>query len=220
MSKTDTSIQTGSALRNFGGMPAIATVVLTMTVAQAGDIEGTRLEKSFAVKTEPGAIGSTRPPQFGPRLDEVGQYQQPVELRGPKGLLVSIQTKTGWSQSEALPLRIGLLPGLSYRLRITGVPHRPSDELYPSLRILSPLVTPRGQKLRFPIEIVIDEDDLNEAFSGNHVQRVVYVSNEPEASDVLADRWFDIQPGDSCLAVASTLGAPVAELRIGNRLPL
>ena len=61
MSKTDTSIQTGSALRNFGGMPAIATVVLTMTVAQAGDIEGTRLEKPIAVKTEPGAIGSTRP---------------------------------------------------------------------------------------------------------------------------------------------------------------
>ena len=220
MSKTDTSIQTGSALRNFGGMPAIATVVLTMTVAQAGDIEGPRLEKPIAVKTEPGAIGSTRPPQFGPRLDEVEQYQQPVELRGPKGLLVSIQTRTGWSQSEALPLRVGLLPGLSYRLRITGVLHRPTDELYPSVRVLSPLVTPRGQKWRFPIEIVIDEDDLNEAFSGNHVQRVVYVSNEPEASDVLADRWFDIQPGDSCLAVASTLGTPVAELRIGNRLPL
>lgn len=220
MSKTDTSIQTGSALRNFGGMPAIATVVLTMTVAQAGDIEGTRLGKPIAVKTEPGAIGSTRPPQFGPRLDEVGQYQQPVELRGPKDLLVSVQTKTGWSQSEALPLRIGLIPGRAYRLRVTGVPHRPSDELYPSLRILSPLVTPRGQKWRFPIEVVIDEDDLNEAFSGNHVQRVVYVSNEPEASDVLADRWFDIQPGDSCFAVARTLGAPVAELRIGNRLPL
>ena len=81
-------------------------------------------------------------------------------------------------------------------------------------------MTPRGQKWRFPIEIVIDEDDLNEAFSGNHVQRVVYVSNEPEAYDVLADRWFDIQPGDSCLAVASTLGTPVAELRIGNRSPL
>ena len=124
------------------------------------------------------------------------------------------------SQSEALPLRIGLIPGRAYRLRVTGVTHRPSDELYPSLRILSPLVTPRGQKWRFPIEVVIDEDDLNEAFSGNHVQRVVYVSNEPEASDVLADRWFDIQPGNSCLAVASTLGAPVAELRIGNRLPL
>ena len=220
MSKTDTSIQTGSALRNFGGMPAIAAVFYTMTVAQASDIEGTWLEKPIAVKTEPGAIGRTRPPQFGPRLDEVGQYQQPVELRGPKGLRVAIQTDAGWSETETLPLRVGLLPGLAYRLKIKGVPHRPADELYPSLRILSPLVTPRGQKWRFPIEIVIDEDDLNEAFSGNHVQRVVYVSNEPEAYDVLADRWFDIQPGDSCLAVASTLGTPVAELRIGNRSPL
>ena len=133
-----------------------------------------------------------------------------MELRGPKGLRVAIQTDAGWSEDRKLfRYGLGLLPGLAYRLKIKGVPHRPADELYPSLRILSPLVTPRGQKWRFPIEIVIDEDDLNEAFSGNHVQRVVYVSNEPEAYDVLADRWFDIQPGDSCLAVASTLGTPV-----------
>ena len=130
-----------------------------------------------------------------------------------------IRQTTQAGHNQSFP-KDGLLPGRAYRLRVKGVPHRPSDELYPSLRILSPLVTPRGQKWRFPIEIVIDEDDLNEAFSGNHVQRVVYVSNEPEASDVLADRWFDIQPGDSCLAVASTLGTPVAELRIGNRSPL
>jgi len=210
MSKIDTSIQTGSALRKIGGMPAIATLVLTMTVAQADDIEGIELEKPIAVLAEPGAIGSHRPPQFGPRLDEVSIHQQPVELRGPEGLLVSVQTNTGWSRAYPLPIRLGLLPRQAYRLKISGLRHRPSDELYPSLRVLSPLATPRGQKWRFPIEVVIDEDD----------QRVVYVSNEPEASDVLADRWFDIRPGDSCLSVASTLGQPVAEFRIGNRLPL
>ncbi len=220
MSKIDTSIQTGSALRKIGGMPAIATLVLTMTVAQADDIEGIELEKPIAVLAEPGAIGSHRPPQFGPRLDEVSIHQQPVELRGPEGLLVSVQTNTGWSRAYPLPIRLGLLPRQAYRLRISGLRHRPSDELYPSLRVLSRLATPRGQRWRFPIEVVIDEDDLNKASSGNHVQRVVYVSNEPEASDVLADRWFDIQPGDSCLSVASTLGQPVAEFRIGNRLPL
>ena len=220
MSKIDTSIQTGSALRKIGGMPAIATLVLTMTVAQADDIAGIQLEKPIAVLAEPGAIGSHRPPQFGPRLDEVSIHQQPVELRGPEGLLVSVQTNTVWSRAYPLPIRLGLLPRQAYRLKISGLRHRPSDELYPSLRVLSPLATPRGQKWRFPIEVVIDEDDLNKAFSGNHVQRVVYVSNEPEASDVLADRWFDIRPGDSCLSVASTLGQPVAEFRIGNRAPL
>ena len=105
MFKTDTSIQTGSAPAELGGMPAIATVVLTMTVAQADGIEGTQLERPIAVMTEPGAIGSNRPPQFGPRLDEVEQYQQPVELRGPKGLLVSVQTNTGWSQSRGASLK-------------------------------------------------------------------------------------------------------------------
>jgi hypothetical protein len=219
MFKIDTSIQTGSALRKFGGMPAIATVVLTMTVAQADDIEGLQLEKPIAVLAEPGAIGSHRPPQFGPRLEEVSSQQQPVELRGPEGLVVSVQTEVGWAAAYPLPVRLGLLPGETYRLKISGLRHRPTDELYPSLRVLSSLGTPRRQKWRFPIEIVIDEDDLIQAFSGNHVQRVVYVSNEPESADVFADRWFDIKPGDSCLSVASTLGQPVAELRIGNRLP-
>ena len=72
-------------------MPAIAAVVLTMTVAQAGDIEGTR-RKTNRRKDGTGSDWQYPPPQFGPRLDEVGQYQQPVELRGPKGLRVAIQT--------------------------------------------------------------------------------------------------------------------------------
>ena len=91
-------------------MPAIATVVLTMTVAQADDIEGLQLEKPIAVLAEPGAIGSHRPPQFGPRLEEVSSQQQPVELRGPEGLVVSVQTEAGWAAAYPLPVRLGLLP--------------------------------------------------------------------------------------------------------------
>ena len=41
-----------------------------------------------------------------------------MELRGPKGLRVAIQTDAGWSETETLPLRVGLLPGLAYRLKI------------------------------------------------------------------------------------------------------
>jgi hypothetical protein len=31
--------------------------------------------------------------------------------------------------------------------------------------------------------------------------------------------WFDVKPGDDAFEVAGTLGDPVAELIIGNRLP-
>ena len=211
----------GPRCGNLAACRRLPQSVLSMTVAQADDIEGLQLEKPIAVLAEPGAIGSHRPPQFGPRLDGVSVSPTACRTTRPGG-------PSRCSSNES---RLGGKPTHSrydsayyreraYRLKISGLRHRPSDELYPSLRVLSSLVTPRGQKWRFPIEIVIDEDDLIQAFSGNHVQRVVYVSNEPESSDVFADRWFDIKPGDSCLSVASTLGQPVAELRIGNRLPL
>lgn len=220
MQKTDTSIRTGSALRNLGGMPAMALVTLGMATATTAAPPGTTNTKPIVTRIEPGAIGSIRPPQFGPRPDGVSVAPQPVEISGPEGLSVSVETATGWSAPQRLPLRIGLVPSLSYRLRLTKIPGQPTAVLYPSLRVLAPLAAPPGQLWRFPIELVIDSDDLDEAAAGSHIRRVVYLSHEPEAADVLASRWFDARPGDDCLEVARTLGAPVAELRIGNRLPL
>jgi len=37
--------------------------------------------------------------------------------------------------------------------------------------------------------------------------------------DIVPEGWFDVRPGCDCLEVASTLGDPVAELIIGNRVP-
>jgi hypothetical protein len=220
MRKYDTSIRTGSALRNLGGMPAMAWVALGIATAAAAAPLGTTAIRPIAEMTEPGAIGTIRRPQFGPRPDGVFLSPQPVEIRGPVGLSLSVETATGWSSPQPLPLRIGFEPGRAYRLRLTDIPGKPADVLYPSLQVLAPLAAPPGQRWRFPIELVIDRDDLDEASAGSHIRRVVYLSHEPEAADVLASRWFDARPGDDCLEVARTLGEPVAELRIGNRLPL
>ena len=219
MHRHDTSIRTGSALRNLGGMPVMALVVLGLTTASAAAPRATA-GPTIAETTEPGAIGTDRRPQFGPRPDEVSLAHQPVELSGPEGLELSIETDAGWSAPQPLPVRVGLMPGRAYRLKLTSLPGQPAEVLYPSLRVLAPLAAPAGQRWRFPIEMVIDRDDLDEATAGNHVQRVVYLSHEPEATDVVASRWFDVRPGDDPIDVAQTLGAPVAEMRIGNRLPL
>ena len=220
MQKNDTSIRTGSALRNLGGMPAMALVILGMATAAAAAPLGTTTTGLIVGRTEPGAIGSIRRPQFGPRPDGMLLASQPVEISGPQGLSLSVETAAGWSPPQPLPLRIGLIPRRGYRLRLTSIPGKPEAVLYPSLRVLAPLAAPPGQRWRFPVELVIDRDDLDEATAGSHVRRVVYLSHEPEAADVLASRWFDARPGDDCLEVARTLGEPVAELRIGNRLPL
>jgi len=69
------------------------------------------------------------------------------------------------------------------------------------------------------VEVAIDADDLAAALGGAHVRRVVYLACDSSRPDVVAAKWFDVQPGGDALDVARTLGEPVAELVIGNRLP-
>jgi hypothetical protein len=170
--------------------------------------------------TLPGAIGAPWRPQPGPRPESsLPDAVQPVEIRGPAGLLVAIETAEGWSPLRSGPLRMGLVVGQPYRLRLAGIPGRDGEELFPSIRVLAKLATPPGMAWRFPVEVVIDEDDLSRALGGAHVRRVVYTACDPDVPDIVPEGWFDVRPGCDCLEVASTLGDPVAELIIGNRVP-
>jgi hypothetical protein len=170
--------------------------------------------------TLPGAIGAPWRPQPGPRPESsLPDAVQPIEIRGPAGLLVAIETAEGWSPLRSGPLRMGLVVGQPYRLRLAGIPGREGEELFPSIRVLAKLATPPGMAWRFPVEVVIDEDDLSRALDGAHVRRVVYTACDPDVPDIVPEGWFDVRPGCDCLEVASTLGDPVVELIIGNRVP-
>lgn len=173
-----------------------------------------------ADQAEPGAIGVRRRTQPGPRPESfLPDHMQPVEISGPEGMLISIETAAGWSPMQPAPLRMGLMVGEPYRLRIGGVVGREGEELFPSVRVLAKLAAPPGMAWRFPVEVVVDEDDLRTALGGGLVRRVVYASCEPERPDIVPGAWFDVRPGDDALEVARTLGDPVAEVVIGNRVP-
>ncbi|MFM7034016.1 MAG: hypothetical protein ACKOYJ_02310 [Planctomycetia bacterium] len=141
---------------------------------------------------------------------------QPVEIAGPPGIRVAIETAAGWSNLRVAPLRMGLVIGRPYRLRITGIPGREGEELYPSICLLAKLAAPPGMAWRFPAEVMIEQEDLEKALDGGFVRRAVYVSCEADAPPAA---WFDVEPGDDCLEVAAAIGDPVAELVIGNRVP-
>ena len=51
------------------------------------------------------------------------------------------------------------------------------------------------------------------------MRRVVYAACDPDTPDIVPAAWFDVRPGDDALDVALTLGEPVAELIVGNRVP-
>jgi len=214
----DTLFRTGTALRAASWLPATA-VLAALTVSGVSR-QVAVADPVAAEPREPGAIGVQSAPQPGPRPEQVrADWVQEVELRGPAGLLVAIETPAGFSPLEPLPIRLGLVVGRGYRLRLAGLPDAEGAELFPSVRVLAKLAGPPAAMRRFPIDIVIDEDDLRLASGGALVRRIVYASCEPDREPLPPGSWFDVRPGDDAYAVASTLGDPVAEVVIGNRLP-
>ena len=212
--------RTGTVLRVARTLSATALLVLTAFAGLSREAAESSAAEPFADYDRPGAIGVMHAPQPGPCPESVcPDAMQPVEIRGPEGMLASIETAAGWSPLRPGPLRVALVVGAAYRLRIGGGPGREGEEFFPSVRVLAKLATPPGQAWRFPVEITIDEDDLRSAAEGALVRRVVYASCEAEKPDILPAAWFDVKPGDDALEVARTLGDPVAELVIGNRLP-
>ena len=209
--------RTGTVLQSAQGLLAIAVLLATPSwgpspEAVAGD--------GVAAYKAPGAIGSPGRLQPGPRPEGgLPRHMQPVAIRGPEGSVIAIETAEGWSPLQSEPIRMALVVGQAYRLRIGGVEGREGEELFPSVRILARLGTPPGMEWRFPVEVTIADDDLRAALGGSLVRRVVYVSCETEKPDLVPAGWFDVKPGDDAFEVAQTLGDPIAEIVIGNRLP-
>lgn len=214
------AVRSGTVLRVIRGLLATACFILAAPTLQGDEAGGRNRADSFAGNTVPGAIGAPGDPQAGPLPEpSLAPAQQPVSIRGPAGMTVSVETFSGWSAPAAAPFRTTLLVGATYRLRVGGIRGAEDLEVYPTVRILARLATPAGMERRFPVEIVLDEDDLRRALEGAHVRRVVYLECDPSMKDVSADDWFDVRPCDDPLDVAATLGKPVAEIVLGNRLP-
>ena len=199
-------------------MAAIAVVVLLGLTAglsaQAPDVhylhQGTM---------PPGAIGSLQLARGGP----LHGYFQPVEVRAPSGVSISLAEDGGFGEANAVPLKVGLLIGQVYRLRVMGIPLHPGREVFPTIEVIDRLYAPRGQERRFPIVIQLTEDDLRLAMDGKFVTRVIYLEDPRSALPVSegpdGQTWFEAPRGADPLAVADQLGRPMAILRMGARLP-
>ncbi|MBM4023032.1 MAG: hypothetical protein FJ284_12495 [Planctomycetes bacterium] len=202
------------------GLLAIIVLVDAFPWVHDPGVATARAAEGIAADMAPGAIGAPGRLQPGPRPESVLPHDvQPVSISGPPGSLLAIETAEGWLPLQSGPLRIGLVVGQPYRLRIGGIEGREGEELFPSLRIVAKLATPVGMDWRFPVEVAIDRDDIDAALGGSFVRRVVYLACEHEEPELVSGGWFDVRPGDNAFDVARTLGDPVAEVVIGDRLP-
>ena len=167
----------------------------------------------------PGAIGSMQLVRGGP----VHGFFQPVEIRAPSGVSISLAEEGYFSEPNPAPLGVGLLIGQVYRIRVMGIPLQPGVEVFPTVEVIDRLYTPQGRERRFPIVIELTEEDLRFASEGKFVTRVIYLEDPRSALPVREDpdrqTWFEVPRGADPLAVADQLGRPMAILRLGARLP-
>jgi hypothetical protein len=168
----------------------------------------------------PGAIGSQQLQRGGP----LPGYFQPVQIKGPRGSLISLAANGQFEELQEPSVRVGMLIGAVYRMRVVEIPLNPGLEVYPTIEIVNRLYTPRGQERRFAVPIELTQEDLELALHGKFVTRVIYLEDPDNATPARQDpdsqSWFEVRPGDDPLAVADALGRPMAILRIGGRVPM
>jgi len=167
----------------------------------------------------PGAIGSLQLQRGGP----LPGFFQPVEIKAPYGALISLAVDGRFDRPQQAPARVGMLIAPVYRIRVTGIPRHPGEEVFPTIELVNRLYTPRGQEQRFAVPIDLTQEDLELALEGKFVTRVIYLE-DPESALPVRDpkdqNWFDVGPGRDPLAIADRLGRPVAIVRMGGRVPV
>jgi len=167
----------------------------------------------------PGAIGSWQLLRGGP----LPGYFQPVEIKAPKGALISLAVDGSFAQAIKTPFRVGMLIAPVYRLRVTNIPLHEGEEVFPTIEVIDRLYPPAGQVTRFPIPIELTQEDLELALAGNYITRVVYLEDPthalPAGPPCNEQNWFDAGPGSNPVEIADRLGRPMAIVRLGGRVP-
>lgn len=167
----------------------------------------------------PGAIGSAQLLRGG----LVPGYFQPVEIRAPEGVRVSLVVDGAFADPQAAPVSVGLLIGAVYRVRVSNIPQEEGVEVFPTIEVIDRLYAPSGEARRFPIPIDVTEDDLRLALEGRFVTRVIYLEDPVDPLPIVEGsaekNWFDVGPGANPIQEADRLGRPLAVLRMGGRVP-
>ena len=167
----------------------------------------------------PGAIGRAQLMRGGP----LPGHFQAVEVTAPEGAHLALAMDGVFEPPRPAPLRAGMLVGYVYRLKVTNIPLREGQEVFPSIEIINRLYPPKGSEARFPIPIELTREELEMALRGQYVVRVIYLE-DPRNALPLYDppehqRYFDAAAGQDPLEIADSRGRPMAILRLGSRVP-
>lgn len=168
----------------------------------------------------PGQLGQARLQGRGP--GPVRGYFQPVAFHGPQGTQFSLAASGAFLETEP-DLQAGLMIGSVYRFKITTIPGFEGAELYPTIEVIDRTYPPPGLATKYPIEVYLDEDDLQAALDGQMVTRVIYLEDPQTASPIpqepISERPIEASYYQDALEIADRMGRPVAIVRIGSVAP-
>lgn len=208
-----------TAGRVFGVVAMTACLSLSAFAADpAAYLPGGNYHRLLNGDFPPGAIGQARLAGRGP----VAGYFQPVSIRGPQGTHFALPAGGSLANSSET-LHAGLLVGAVYRFQISQIPGSEGAELFPTIEVIDRTYPPPGMATRFPIEILLDQDDFRAALGGQMVTRVIYLEDPQTATPLVqtpqTNRPLEISDYQDALEVADHLGRPVAIVRIGSVAP-
>lgn len=167
----------------------------------------------------PGEIGQRQLQRGGP----LPGYFQPVQVTAPNGALISLVCDGAFTDPVREKALAGMLIGQVYRLKVSNIHQHEGVEVFPTIEVIDRLYPPPGQATRFPIPIVLTQEELEFAAEGRYVVRVIYVEEPRTAIPVREipgqQRYSEIMPGQDAMELADRLGRPVAILRMGSRVP-
>ncbi len=155
---------------------------------------------------------------------ELSHHIQSVRLIVPDEARIELAGQGAFMPTDSSRVTVGMAIGPVYRFKVTNIPLNAGKELFPSVEILGKLNPPEGLESQFPVQVVVTQDDLEQALEGRMVTKVVYLEN-PETALPHRHRegqqpFFDVGGREDPLRAAERLGRPMAILRLGSRVPL
>lgn len=200
---------------------AVSAAIATMVLVSSG-VDGQRMNRHELIRGDmPPGVAADLYRMSHPSLVN---HVQPVRVIAPQDARVEIGTLDGFTKTDASQATAAMRIGPVYRFKVTHIPMNAGKEVYPSIEVLDRLTPPAGLETDFPIQIVITQDDLQQAIDGRLVTRVIYLE-DPETALPHRHRpnqqpSFDIGGAQDPLRAAEGLGRPMAILRIGSRIPM
>jgi hypothetical protein len=161
--------------------------------------------------------------QYQPGVPSSAMTSQ-IAFIGPDGMAVKWDVGApGAFDSEPLtcPARYNFPQGAIYRLKMTGIPGRPGQELYPTLEVGPVMPRTEAFLAHNAIPVQFTPEDFDQVQSGNFVTKVIYLP-DPEFQELalagvetLVSTRLD--PGVDPIVEADRRGAILAIVRLGNK---